>query len=410
MSSVSRHGPRVEGGVLPFATINHRLHKGRRFGIKPDDLRRHVWVLGQTGTGKSTLLETLFAAQIEAGHGAGLIDPHGDLAERVLARIPRSRRRELVVVDPTSEPRHSLNLVGHTEASARPLAAATALAVLRKTFADGWGPRTEHIVRHSLLTLLDVPRSTLGGVLRLLSDERFRDTALRHVRDDAVRSFWEREFATLPPAFRAEVIAPVQNKIGALVTNPFVRAHVEQPRRALAVRKLMDEGRLLVANLSKGRIGEDASAFLGTILLAMVQSAAYARSDMPASTRRPFTLYVDEFPTFATPSFSELLAEARKYGLGLVLANQSLSQIDERLRGALLANVGTSIVFRVSAEDALALEPEFAPELRAADLARLGRYELAIKLSIDGATSVPFTAIAARADPDRSAGREAPRR
>jgi hypothetical protein len=377
--------------VLPFATINHRLHKGRRFGIKPDDVLRHVWVLGKTGTGKSTLLETLAVAQIEAGHGAGLIDPHGDLAERVLGRVPRSRRRELTVIDPTVAPQASLNLVGYAEPRQRPLAAATALAALRKTFTEGWGPRTEHVLRHCLLTLLDVPRSTLGGVLRLLSDERFRDAALRHVRDETVRSFWEREFAALPPSFRAEVIAPVQNKIGALVTNPFVRAHVEQPKRALPVRKLMDAGGLLVANLSKGRIGEDASAFLGTILLALVQQAAYARSDSPAAARRPFTLYVDEFPTFATPSFAELLAEARKYGLGLVLANQNLSQIDQRLRGALLGNVGTSIVFRLSAEDALALEPEFAPELHAADLSRLASYELAIKLSIDGVTSAPFT-------------------
>lgn len=387
--------------MLPFATINHRLHKGRRFGIKPDDLRRHVWVLGQTGTGKSTLLETLFAAQLDAGHGAGLIDPHGDLAERVIGRVPRSRLRELVLVDPTLDPKPSLNLVGHVDPDARPLAAATALAVLRKTFAEGWGPRTEWLLRHSLLTLLDVPRSTLGGVLRLLVDERCRDTALRHVRDPAVRFFWEHELPAMSPAFRAEVIAPVQNKIGALVTNPYVRAHVEQPKRALAVRKLMDDGHLFIANLSKGKIGEDGSAFLGTILLAMVQSAAYQRSDMPAADRRPFTLYVDEFPTFATPSFAELLAEARKYGLGLVLANQNLSQIDQRLRGALLGNVGTSIVFRVSAEDALALEPEFAPELSAADLARLGRYEMAIKLSIDGVTSAPFTATAHAACPAR---------
>lgn len=379
--------------IVPFATVNHRSQRGRLFGIKPTDLLRHVWVLGKTGMGKSTLLETLFIAQMKAGHGVGLVDPHGDLAERVLGRVPRARRRDLVLIDPAADgPKPSLNLVGYRRPEDRPVAAAAALSVLSKTFAESWGPRTEHIVRNSLLALLDVPRSTLAGVLRLIADERFRAMAMRHVRDPVVRTFWEEEFVSVPPAFRAEVVAPVQNKIGALLSNPVARALVDQPRAMLPFRKLMDEGRIVVANLSTGKIGEDASAFLGSLVLGAFQIAAYSRASAPVDTRTPFTLYVDELHRFATPSFAEMLAEARKYGLGLVVAHQGLAQLDPGLRGALLGNVGTLVAFRVSADDAIALEPEFAPEQSASDLSRLGRYEIALKLCVDGVTSEPFTA------------------
>ena len=343
--------------------------------------------------GKTTLLETLFVEQMNAGHGAGLIDPHGDFAHRVLRRVPRSRRRDVVVLDPVAAgPKPSLNLVGHRPPSDRPLAAATALSVLKRTFDSSWGPRTEHVLRNSLLTLLDVPRSTLGGVLRLVGEDRFREMALRHVHDPIVRRFWEEEFASLPPNFRAEVIAPVQNKIGALLSNPFIRAHVDQPKAMLSFRELMDRERIVVANLATGAIGEDASAFLGSIVLGAIQAAAYSRVSSAPDRRPPFTLYVDEFPRFVTPSFAEMLAEGRKFALGLVVANQHLAQIDPPLKGGLLGNAGTLVVFRISAEDAAALESEFVPELRSEDLARLGRNEIAVKLSVDGVTSAAFTA------------------
>ena len=378
--------------LLPFATIDHRLHKGRRFGIKPDDLLRHMLVLGKTGTGKSTLIETLFVAQMEAGHGAGLLDPHGELAERVIARAPRWRRNDLVVFDPARlDGKVFLNLVEQVAPELRPLAAANAIAVLRKTFADGWGPRTEHLLRNAILTLLETPRATLMGALRLFVDDRYRAMALRHVRDPVVRYFWEEEFPSYSASLRAEALAAPQNKLGALLTNPYIRKVVDTPKKGLDARRLMDARRLFIANLSKGRVGDDASALLGSMLLARFQLAAYSRADAPQQNRPPFTLYVDEFPSFATPSFAELLAEARKYALGLVLANQNLAQLDDRLRGALLGNVGSLVAFRVSADDALALEPEFAPELRAPDLARLGRHEIAIKLAVDGVTSSPFT-------------------
>ncbi len=266
--------------------------------------------------------------------------------------------------------------------------------MLRKTFDASWGPRTEHVLRNALLALLDVPRSSLAGVLELVGDERFRATALRHVRDPIVRTFWEREFASLPPNFRAEVIAPVQNKVGALLTNPFVRQYVDQPKSMFSFRDLMDRERLLIANLATGKTGEDGSAFLGTVLLAAMQGAAYSRASAPIDTRRPFTLYVDEFARFATPSFAELLAEGRKFGLGLVLANQHLAQLDATLKDALLGNAGTLVAFRLSAADALELEPEFAPEFDVEDLSRLGRHEIALKLAVDGVTWQPFSATA----------------
>ncbi len=387
------HRPAGGGGIIPFAAVNHRSRRGMRFGVSMRDLMRHMWLIGQTGTGKSTLIETLFLGLATGGMGAGLIDPHGDLAARLPSRIPRARLRDLVHFDPAGPgPKPSLNLVGYAPAAQRPRLASATLSVLRKTFADGWGPRTEHVLRNSILTLLDVPRSTLAGVVRLLTEERFREMALRHVADPLVRHFWEQEFAQMPPTFRAEVVAPALNKLGALLANPVIRAHIDQPRRALDLRAVMDDGRLFVANLSKGHIGEDASAFLGAVLVACFQLATYTRADVEPARRVPFVLAIDEFPTFATPSFAELLAEARKYGLGLVLANQHLEQLDDRLRAALLGNAGTLVIFRVSADDAHVLAPEFEPELDAGDLSRLGRHEIALKLSIDGVTSKPFTA------------------
>lgn len=225
--------------VLAFATINHRLHRGRRFGVKPDDLLRHLWTIGKTGMGKSTLLETLFVAQMEAGHGAGLLDPHGDLAERVLDRVPRARRRDLVLLDPArAGPTPSLNLVGYHAIDARPLAAAAALSVLRKMFDAGWGPRTEHVLRNSILALLDVPRSTIAGVLRLIDDDRFRAMAMRHVRDPVVRSFWEREFVSLDCASMCPLARSATNGEGAFFERGSMPAHcliLETDRHGLVV-------------------------------------------------------------------------------------------------------------------------------------------------------------------------------
>lgn len=379
--------------LLLFASPTHRLQRGRCFGIHAGELLRHLWVIGQTGAGKSTLLETLFVAQMNAGHGAALLDPHGDLAERVLARVPSFRRNDVIHFDPARmDGRVRLNLVEPVDPASRPIAAAVALSVLRKTFDAGWGPRTEHLLRNAILALLETPRATLMGVLRLFSEDRYREMVLRHVTDPVVRYFWEVEFPGYSPNLRAEATAAPANKIGALLANPLVRPVVDTPRKGLDARRIMDQHKLFVASLAKGVVGEDASALLGALVLGRFQLAAYARADMPPAERAPFTTYADEFQTMLTSSFAELLAEGRKYGLGLVLANQHLEQLEPRLRAALLGNVGTIACFRVGADDAEALAPEFAPELRAHDLARLPRHEFAIKLSVDGTTTSAFTA------------------
>ncbi len=391
---------------LAFASLDHRLHQGRLFGIRPPDLLRHVYVIGKTGVGKTTLLERLFLAQLDAGMGCGLIDPHGDLAEHIIERVPRSRTNDVVYVDPADLTYPvGFNVLEASAPHLRGRVASNVLSVFRKVFAEFWGPRTEHLLRNCLLALLEVPGTTLLGVLRLLGDDRYREGVAARLRDPVVRRFWMVEFARYPAAFKAEVLAPVENKISAVLTNPLLRNIVGQPRSAFSCRDLIDEGRILIANLSKGRLGEDASNLLGAILVAAFQLAAYSRAEVSPEARRPFTLYVDEFASFVTPSFQETLSEARKYGLGLVLAHQHLNQLDGELRHAVLGNVGTLIAFRVGAEDAQVLAKEFEPELTAHDLTRLPPRHVALRLAVEGTTSDPFTAVTLPRTPVGDAGR-----
>lgn len=380
--------------ILPLAAIDHRLRRGGVFGIHPADVLRHVYVVGKTGAGKTALLENLVLAEIRAGHGVGVIDPHGDLAERLLCLLPRHRLNDVVFFDAgdTAYP-VGINPLGETTSVARPLVASAVLSILRKTFADAWGPRTEHLLRNALLAALEHRDATLLTVLRLLTDARFRERVVDTLTDPIVRHFWLTEFGRYPPAFAAEVVAPVQNKLGALLSSPLLRVILVQPTSRLVPRAIMDGRRIFIANLSKGRVGEDASSILGAVLLSSFQLAAYARAGEPPGARVPFTLYVDEFPSFVTPSFAELLAEARKYGMALVLAHQHLGQLDEDLRRAVMGNVGTVITFRLGAEDAQTLAAEFLPALTAHDLTRLDRFQIALRLSVDGTTSEPFTAV-----------------
>ncbi len=378
---------------LLFAKTDHRASH-RVFGIFPDDLLRHVYVVGKTGAGKTALLEHLVLAEIRAGRGCAVLDPHGDLAARLLDLIPRRRLNDVVLLDP-SDADHpiGLNVLEQVPYEHRPLVASGVLAVFRKVFSEFWGPRLEHVFRNCLLALLDVRGGTLLGVLRMLVEERYREIIVAQVRDPIVRFYWTTEFPTYPRNFLPEVVAPVQNKVAAVLTSPILRNIIGQHRTAFSPRTIMDEGKILIANLAKGRIGEDASALLGAILVSKFQLAAYSRATVPEAQRRPFTIYVDEFPSFVTRSFGELLAEARKYGLALVLAHQHLGQIDDALRAAVLGNVGTIVCFRLGGEDAKTLGSEFSPEFSAEDLTRLSRYQIALRLSVEGSTSHPFTAV-----------------
>lgn len=380
--------------IYPFASIDHRHRCGRIFGIREHDLLRHVYVLGKTGTGKTALLERLLISVIRAGGGCGLIDPHGDLAERLLDFIPRTRTNDVVLLDPADMERPvGMNLFDQVLPECRHLVASGVLSVFRKLYAESWGPRTEHVLRNVVRGLLDVRGATLLGVPRMLLEDRYRESVASQVQDPLVRFFWTREFPTYPKPFLAEVIAPVLNKSMALLASPVTRNIVGQHSSTIVPREIMDCGRILIANLAKGRIGEEASALLGAVLVTKFQLAAYSRADLPEEERMPFVLVLDEFTAFVTRSFAEILAEARKYGMGLVLAHQHVAQLDDAMRAAVLGNAGSLLVFRIGAEDAEVIGREFMPELAPLDLARLGQHQLAVRLSMDGVTSPPFTAV-----------------
>jgi hypothetical protein len=363
-----------------------------RFGIRPDDRLRHLAILGKTGMGKSTLLFNLIHSDIADGRGCALIDPHGDLADALLASFPSHRTNDAVLFDAGDRSRPlAFNPLACRDPSRRHLVASAVLTSFKKLYGESWGPRLEHILRNALLALVEIPGTSLVSVLRLLSDARWRQGILSRVSDPIVRSFWEGEFARMPPKFQAEAIAPIQNKIGHFASSPILRGIIGQSENRFDLRAIMDAGKVLIVNLSKGRIGDDASSLLGSLLVTSVQLAAMGRADMPEANRKPFYLYVDEFQNFATESFATTLSEARKYGLGLVLANQYLDQMDERTRAAVFGNVGSTLVFQMGATDADFLTEQLGGGITAEDLMFLPRYRAYARLLIDGQPSRPFS-------------------
>lgn len=376
------------------AVLGRTVFRGtrQRFGILPEDRRRHLAVLGKTGMGKSTLLQHLLASDIAAGRGAGLIDPHGDLAEAVLRSVPRHRTNDVVLFD-AGDVSHPLafNVLAGRSAAERPLVASGVLSAFKKLYADSWGPRLEHILRNALLTLLEIPGTSLVSLLRLLGDAHYRRAVVSTLADPVVRSFWEHEFAGMPPRLQAEAIAPVQNKVGHFVSSPLLRNIVGQARNRLDLRSVLDGGKVLVVNLAKGRVGDDASTLLGSLLVTSLQLAALGRADTPEAGRRDFFLYVDEFQTFATESFATILSEARKYRLALTLANQYLAQVDEATLAAVFGNVGTLAIFQVGAQDAEILADQLGGGLLQEDLLQLPRYRAYVRLLVEGLPSHPFS-------------------
>lgn len=364
----------------------------QRFGIRSDDRLRHIAIVGKTGMGKSTLLHRLIATDAAAGRGVGLIDPHGDLAEAVLAAVPSARTNDVVLFD-AADADHpvAFNPLACPDPSRRPLVASGVLAAFKKLFGNSWGPRLEHILRNVLLTVLEVPSGTLITALRILGDPRFRQSVLVHVSDAVVRSFWLHEFAALPPKLQIEAVAPVQNKLGHFVAAPLLRNIVGQERSRIDFRRIMDEGRILIVNLSKGRLGDDASALLGSLLVSAMQIEAMGRAEIPEDQRRPFHLYVDEFQNFATESFATILSEARKYRLALTLANQYLAQMDDATRAAVFGNVGTLVAFQVGADDAETIALQLGTSVAAQDLLQLPRHTACVRLLNCGMPSPAFT-------------------
>lgn len=366
----------------------------RPLHIHEADRLFHVHVVGKTGVGKSSLLETLAHQDLACGRGFALIDPHGDTAHAVIASANDDERDCIIYLnatDPTQP--FGYNPLRQVRDDKIPLAASGLLDTFRKLWPDAWGVRMEHVLRASLYALLERPGSTLPDILRLYADDELRRAITGRVRNEVVRRFWTDEFEAYQPRYRAEVVAPIQNKLGALLADPTLYRILVEPKVDLRFRKIMDEGGVLIANLAKGRLGEDSSATLGSLLVSTIGLAALSRADAPAEARRPFFLYVDEFQTFTTLAFANMMAELRKYGLGLTLAHQHFQQLDPEVRHAVLGNAGTLISFRVGPEDAHLLAQEFQPTFGVLDLINLPNRHFYLKLMIDGAPSKPFSAV-----------------
>ncbi len=364
-----------------------------KFGIKPEDRRRHVYAIGKTGTGKTTLLENMAIQDIQSGRGVGVVDPHGEFAQKMLDFVPPERINDVIYFDPADlQYPIAFNVIEQVDPEHRHLVASGLVGVFKKLWAETWGPRLEYLLRNAILSLLEYPGSTLLGIMRMLTDKDYRNKVIEKTNDPVVKSFWRDEFAKYPDRFMVEAVAPIQNKVGQFLTSSLIRNIVGQTKSAIDLRKVMDEGKILIMNLSKGAIGEDNSALLGAMLITRLQLAAMSRIDTPEQERRDFYLYVDEFQNFATESFASILSEARKYRLNLILAHQYISQMEESVRDAALGNVGTLVSFRVGAYDAEYLEKEFAPEFTAQDLVNLGFADIYLRLMIDGMASRPFSA------------------
>jgi CxxC-x17-CxxC domain-containing protein len=382
----------MNGEVTLFGETTFR-NQNQRFGIKIDDRRRHMYAIGKSGMGKSTLLENMIAQDINKGRGLAVVDPHGDLAEKIIRYIPDRRVEEVVYFNPAdAEYPIAFNVVEQVEPHLRHLVASGLIGVFQKLWADSWGPRLEYILRNAILAVLDYPDSTLLAITRMLSDKNFRKRVVEKIQDPVVKAFWVNEFSSYNDKFASEAVAPIQNKVGQFLSSSLIRNIVGQIRSSIDLRKIMDEGKILIMNLSKGRIGEDNSALLGSMMITKLQLAAMSRVDTPEEERRDFYLYVDEFQNFATDSFANILSEARKYHLSLVLAHQYIEQLTDSVRAAVFGNVGTLVVFRVGATDAEFLAKEFLPLFNEEDLVNIPKFNFYIKLMIDGLTSDPFSA------------------
>ena len=375
-------------GLTNFRGINHQ------FGMLRYDRSRHVYIIGQTGAGKSGLLELFALSDIYHNQGYAIIDPHGDFAINNMKFIPGTRLDDVVYFNPadTAYPL-GFNPLEVYNPSQKTNISSEVIGVLKRMFGESWGPRLEYILRYTILALLDRPTTTMLDITRMLTDKKFRKETLDYCQDTVVLNFWKVEFASWNDKFVAEAIAPVLNKVGAFTANPVIRNIIGQPTSTFNIREIMDSGKILVVNLSKGLIGEDNAAILGSFIVTKIQLAAISRQDIPdIKDRRPFYLYVDEFQNFATDSFATILSEARKYGLNLTVANQYISQMSETVRDAVFGNVGTMISFRVSADDSPILAQQFEPQFEPNDLLQMHNRHFIINMVINGEKAPAFSA------------------
>jgi len=395
MESLSPKGqqapPKQE--VCVFAQTNYR-NQMRRFGIKTDDRRRHMYVIGKTGMGKTTMMENMVLSDVYHGHGVGVVDPHGDFAEKLINYIPAHRINDVIYFNPSDmEYPIGFNILEVKSEEQKHLVAAGLMGIFKKLWPDVWSARMEYILNNTLLALLDFPGTTLLGINRMLADKKYRKKIVRNLKDPVVKAFWQNEFANYEDRYAKEAVAPIQNKIGQFLSASIIRNIVAQVKSTFNMREAMDSGKIIIMNLSKGRIGEDNSRLLGGMLITEIQLAAMERVDIPEEQRQDFFLYVDEFQNFATPSFANILSEARKYRLSLIMAHQYVAQLDEIVADAVFGNVGTIVTFRVGGADAELLVKEFEPLFMEQDIVNLAKYQVFLKLMIDGVASQPFSAM-----------------
>lgn len=375
-------------GLTNFRGVNHQ------FGLYRKDRARHVYIIGRTGAGKSGALQLLALSDIFHGQGYAIIDPHGDFATDNMRYIPGGRIDDVIYFNPadTANP-VGFNPLEVTNPNQKTNISSEVIGVLKRMFGDSWGPRLEYILRYTILALLDRPSTTMLDITRMLTDKKFRAETLEYCKDTVVLNFWRMEFSAWNDKFQSEAIAPVLNKVGAFTANPVIRNIIGQPKSTFNAREIMDNGKILIVNLSKGLIGEDNAGVLGAFLVTKIQLAAMSRSDIDRiEDRRPFYLYVDEFQNFATDSFATILSEARKYALNLTVANQYVSQMSDTVREAVFGNVGTTISFNVSPTDAPLLERQFKPQFESSNLLELHNRHFLIKMTIEGENAPAFTA------------------
>ncbi|WP_293004965.1 DUF87 domain-containing protein [Nitrosomonas sp.] len=375
-----------------FGRTNAR-NSHRHFGIKNNDRFSHIYVIGRTGAGKTTLLETLATQDIQNGKGLCVIDPHGDLAERLVLSVPEQRTNDLCYVNvPDIQQPYGYNPLRKVHPSRIPLAVSGLMEAFKKLWDEAWGVRMEHILRNTLYALIEAGDAKLPDILGMIADKNYRATIIPKVKNEQVRSFWLEEFTAYNPRYRQEMIAPIQNKVGAFLADPKLKRIFTAAPVNLQFRSIMDEGKILIVNLAKGRLGEDSASLFGALLVTTLGLAAMSRGDMPESERRDFFIYIDEFQSFTTLSIANMVSELRKYRIGLVLAHQHFYQLEPDVRHAVLANAGTLIAFRVGPEDAPLIAREFAPVFNVTDLISLPNHHIYLKLMIDGAPSQPFSA------------------
>jgi hypothetical protein len=363
------------------------------FGIKRVDRRRHLYIIGKSGVGKSKLQELMVRQDVAHGYGCCIIDPHGEFIDDILAFIPEDRIEDVCIIDPSDyEYPVSFNPLSNVDPSFKHQLTQGLIEVLKKQFGANWTPRLEHVFRFTVLALLDYPLATMRGMISMLTDRNYRQKVVEYIEDDMVKRFWAIEFADWSEKFDTDAIIPLVNKLGQFLSDPMLRNIFGQKQNKIDLEKLMNESKIILINLSKGKIGEENSSFFGSMFLTKIKQAGMSRAKMDAKDRNDFYLYVDEFQNVVTDTFENILSEARKYGLNLTMAHQYVGQIIPKVEAAVLGNVGSIISFRVGGDDAVKLKPEFAPVFDVKDMINLGVSEFYIKMTIDGESYDPFSA------------------